>query len=329
MRWANRHAVFGAAVTVIALGASVLLMSCGQEKAPRETIPYANGIRTAIIHVPTQTDPQGPVPLVISLHGMLNTPEGSRKQTEFDALADREGFVVAYPDARNSFWNVLTTRRDADDILFITGLIDHMVATHGVDPTRVYLTGTSNGAMMVHAIARAIPERLAAIAPAFGALSRMIERAGAPGVPMPTLIIHGTADYIFRWNGGGSSGFGLPWYASVPETVAFWTVNNGCSEVTETGMLPDTDPTDGTTAGRTVYGGCADGAEVVLYTVFGGGHNRPGSLHNPMGGYGRVCMDFNATEVMWAFFKGHSRAQTQVKGTRRRAVQCSLTGCSQ
>jgi polyhydroxybutyrate depolymerase len=287
------------------------LSACGPEKAPRETIRYGSHCRTALVHVPPKQDNAGPLPLVIALHGILNTPENADKQTAFRELADREGFVVAYPDARMGVWNIFNSRRDADDIRFLSALIDQMVAKYQVDPARVYLTGTSNGGMMVHTVARVMPERFAAIAPAFGPLARSTERAGAPGVPMPTLIIYGTADNILRWGGGGSSGFGLPWYSSVPDMVAFWANNNGCSEVAESTDLPDIDPNDGTTASRTVYGGCTDGAEVVLYTVHGGGHNRPGTLNNPNGGYGAVCMDFNATEVTWAFFKTHWRTQPE------------------
>ncbi len=302
----SRTACTGALAVLVA-GSSLLLTACNPARMPRETIHYGNQSRTAVVHVPPNWDSASPLPLVIALHGMLNTPENTEEQTDFAKLADREGFVVAYPDARLGFWNIFTTRKDADDIRFISALVDQLVAAHQVDPTRVYLTGSSNGGMLVHAIARAVPEKFAAIAPVYGSMTRAIERAGPPGLPMPTLIIHGTADYLLRWNGGGSSGFGLPWYTSVPETVAFWTANNGCSGVVETTALPDTDPTDGTTASRTVYGGCSDNAEVVLYTIYGGGHNRPGTLHNPNGGYGRVCMDFNATEVMWAFFRAHPR----------------------
>ena len=310
-----RHSAHGVHIVHIApflllAHACFLCTSCSRHEAPRETVACGDGIRTTVVHVPAGISPDARLPLVIALHGLLNNPEGAARQTEFDALADREGFVVAYPDARLTFWNIFDSRRDADDVQFICALIDQMVATHQVDPARVYLTGTSNGGMMVHTVARAVPERFAAIAPAFGSITRAAEHAGPPGVPMPTLVIHGTADRFIRWDGGGSSRIGLPWYASVPETVAFWAQNNGCADAGETEPLPDTDPTDGATASRTVYGGCRDGAEVVLYTVHGGGHNRPGSLTNPNGGYGRVCMDFNATEVTWAFFKTHSRPHT-------------------
>ena len=301
---------FPGGLAVLLSGMLLLLPACRPEREPRETIQYGGQTRTAMVHVPPKQDPATTLPLVIALHGLLNNPEGAARQTEFDALADREGFVVAYPDARLTFWNIFDSRREADDVRFICALIDQMVATHQVDPARVYLTGTSNGGMMVHTVARAVPERFAAIAPAFGSITRAAEHGGPPGVPMPTLVIHGTSDRIIRWDGGGSSRIGLPWYASVPETVAFWAQNNGCADTGDTVPLPDTDPTDGTTASRTVYGGCRDDAEVVLYTVYGGGHNRPGSLNYPNGGYGRVCMDFNATEVMWAFFKSHSRPHT-------------------
>ena len=52
-----------------------------------------------------------------------------------------------------------------DDVAFIDQLIDAVKAQHNTDPRRVYLTGASNGGMMVHYLAHKLPHKLAAVVP--------------------------------------------------------------------------------------------------------------------------------------------------------------------
>ncbi|MCX6008557.1 MAG: hypothetical protein NTW48_00675 [Chloroflexi bacterium] len=52
--------------------------------------------------------------------------------------------------------------------------------------------------------------------------------------------------------------------------------------------------------------GCQDGAEVVLYAIEGGGHTWPGGLqYLPELVIGKTSREFNASEVIWQFFKEH------------------------
>jgi dienelactone hydrolase len=55
--------------------------------------------------------------------------------------------------------------RGADDIAFLDALIDRLVAQHGADPARIFMTGSSNGGMMTFVYAATRPRRLAAAAP--------------------------------------------------------------------------------------------------------------------------------------------------------------------
>jgi len=65
---------------------------------------------------------------------------------------------------------------------------------------------------------------------------------------------------------------------------------------------------DGTRVRHTVFAGCGEGRSVELYTIEGGGHTWPGG---PAAGWrvGRVSRELDATEVIWAFFAGHSRGE--------------------
>ena len=49
--------------------------------------------------------------------------------------------------------------------------------------------------------------------------------------------------------------------------------------------------------------GCA--ADVVFYTVDGGGHAWPGGGWMPEAIVGHITQDIDATRVMWAFFEQH------------------------
>jgi polyhydroxybutyrate depolymerase len=62
---------------------------------------------------------------------------------------------------------------------------------------------------------------------------------------------------------------------------------------------------DGTRVRRWAYPGCADGREVVLYTIEGGGHTWPGGP--PVGrSVGRVTRDLRATPLILDFFDGQA-----------------------
>ena len=58
--------------------------------------------------------------------------------------------------------------------------------------------------------------------------------------------------------------------------IALWVKANGCQEPPRVEDLPENDPDDGTRVRRTTYAAGPKGAEVVLYTIEGQGHNWPG-----------------------------------------------------
>ena len=125
---------------------------------------------------------------------------------------------------------------------------------------------------------------------------------------MPVLIINGKEDPLERWEGGeirlGGRTYGV--VLSVADTVEFWVEKDRCTSSPVVTQLPDTDPADGTTVWTEVYGGCEGDAEVVLYAIEGGGHTWPGGLqYLPEAIIGKTSREFNASEVIWQFFKAH------------------------
>jgi len=119
------------------------------------------------------------LPLVIVLHGGGGTGEDQVKLTEggLNTLADKEGFIVVYPDGFDKHWNdgrsgeetgYRTQEENIDDVGFISSLISYFIKELNIDPKRVYVTGMSNGAMMSYRLACELTEKIAAVAPVAG-----------------------------------------------------------------------------------------------------------------------------------------------------------------
>ena len=88
---------------------------------------------------------------------------------------------------------------------------------------------------------------------------------------------------------------------SVEDSVGFWTISNSCFGQAQVDMIPDANQNDGTSTSKSLYHGNAD---VVLFTVHGGGHCWPGGVqYAPQSLIGRTSRDFIATEVIVDFYK--------------------------
>jgi len=235
----------------------------------------------------------------------------------FNRLAERDGFVVVYPDGLERHWNdgrgvgaYRAHRENIDDVGFLTALIDHLARGLPVDRARIYATGISNGGLMSFRLAREAATVIAAIAPVAISMSEQIARMRQPARAVPVLMMPGTQDPLVPYEGGeigralarGGPGFGR--VIPVAEAVRYWVEHNHCAPLPAVTVEPDRDPLDGTRVRREVYGSCRDGTEVVLYAVEGGGHTWPGGLqYLPERIVGRTSRDINAAEVIWAFFR--------------------------
>src|SRR5580693_3227701 len=128
-------------------------------------------VRTFVLYTPRDLRPGAP--LLFMFHGGGGDGPMAREGTghEFDLLADRKGFIVAYPDGINRSWtgcrqvqNRVAGRRSIDDVGFIDAIITQEVARHRIDPKRVFATGHSMGAALAYRLALERPHEFAAIA---------------------------------------------------------------------------------------------------------------------------------------------------------------------
>src|SRR5690606_4645641 len=107
----------------------------------------------------------------IALHPFASSGKALRALSGLDALAERDGFLIAYPDSVDLYWDDGRPRpswfpepEPVDDIGFLAALIDDVSARYTVDPARVVLTGLAQGGELAYAAACQMPERFAAVA---------------------------------------------------------------------------------------------------------------------------------------------------------------------
>ncbi len=288
-------------LSLCALGALLLALLWALTNRANSSIVSGGERRSYLLHVPASYDPATPVPLIISIHGFAEWPAHQMQTSLWNDLADRQGFIVVYP-AGTGFprrWRTGGgTSADAmQDVKFIADLIDALAARYNIDRTRIYANGLSNGGGMSYQLACRLADRIAAAGSVSGAYLLPLS-ACQPSRPVPLIAFHGTADPVVPYAGGPSRSFDLP-FPDVPAWIAAYAERNGCE------ATPSPLPARGEVGG-VQYTGCRDDAEVVFYTIAGGGHAWPGGEPLPRFIVGQTSQDIDATAVMWEFFSRHA-----------------------
>lgn len=276
-----------------------------------QSIEHGGLTRTYLVHLPAGYDGKTALPLVLVLHGGGGDGAGTARLTGFSDVADREGFIVAYPDGVDRNWRdgrEVVGQPEVDDVGFLSALVEHLGRTYAVDPRRIYATGISNGALMSYTLACERAALFAAVGPVAGSMPEPLGPRCRPARPISIVQIHGTEDRFVPWDGGFVIGGRRGRVLSVPDTIALWAGLDGCPTAPRTVQEPDRDRGDGTRVRRTGWGPCRDGTEVALYTVEGGGHTWPGGLqYLPVWIVGRTSRDLVASAAIWAFFAAHTK----------------------
>lgn len=287
------------------------------------TLAFQARERSYYFHLPDPAPAAGPLPLLFALHGG-GRAEGDEyaAKTGYNRIADREGFIVVYPNGVDAQWNDgrgvtfrgVPDNGKVDDVGYIGALIDLFVERYRADPARVYVEGSSNGGMMTQRIACELSGRIAAAASVISSIPANIYPECARAGVLPVLIMSSTTDPWVPWDGGAVSPLGRASgeVISVPQAITFWSSHDGCDPQPVTESLPDPDQSDGSTVLKRSYGGCDDGAQVVLYEVIGAGHSRPGMIGRvPERLLGRKNRDIDASEEIWRFVSQFTNAGKQ------------------
>ncbi len=272
--------------------------------------------RSYLVHVPPRCDGTHKVPAVIMLHGTGGSAEEAESYTGFDDESDREGFVVAYPNATLPFphrassrysnpalWHERSGRGDLArthraDIDFISAVIDDLEDHYLADPDRVYITGFSNGGSMTFSLGLNLSDRLAAIAPVSGQLPHTHRRLA---YPLPLLFIVGSEDPVHPIEGDELPLTGADEDTPAMKTLLHWRGMLACKgrkvQLVSNGVT------------QLTFDDCIRGGEIVAYRVEGLGHVWPGGPNLLTRWLGHTSSKLMATEVIWQFFKAHPRVK--------------------
>lgn len=271
--------------------ASLLMVLCLQMAAQTwEDVKVGTSTRKTLTYVPKNVE-KSPA-LVISLHGFNQDPEFQQKQTQWNAMADKEGFIVTYPLANNKMWDTNGT----SDVMFVATVIQEMINQHHVDKNRIYLSGFSMGSWLGYHCLETLGDKIAAFGPVSGMDIGKQPRANRM---VPIMHIHGTGDDVFKYKGDPYHMAGG--YPSIEEYVKKWAAYEGCDTSNPQVIRPY--PAGRNTANdtRTIYNNVNDDVEVNLISIDGKGHwhsNDPNGV--------------NSTQELWNFFKHHQLNQHPV-----------------
>jgi polyhydroxybutyrate depolymerase len=241
--------------------------------------------RSYVVHAPAGA-PNG---LVLNLHGAGQTGGVQMAVTNYNAVADQYGFVVAYPDGIDFSWAdgrgaSVPDQRGVDDVGFLVALVDQLTAQYGIPRGRVFATGMSAGGFMATRLGCQRADVFAAIAPMAGTLGSGYPCA--PSQPVSVLEAHGNADPVVPFNGGPMVGRGGPSdVVAAPAMAQRWRDVDACPP-------PVTQPGPGVL--RYTSTGCAGGTEVSFVQIDGGDHVWPVGA-------------FDATQASAQFFASHGR----------------------
>jgi polyhydroxybutyrate depolymerase len=271
--------------------------------ARRVTLSFQNRTREYLLYVPAATSGS----LVLAFHGGGQAAAQLQRMTGLDALADREHFIVAYPEAFERSWadgrnETSAEKQGIDDVGFAKAVIADIARMHPIDRSGVFATGLSNGAIFTHRLACEAAETFAAIAPVIGAMAKNTAGSCHPRVPVAIVAIQGRADPSVPFDGNEH-------LQSSRATEEMWRSLNGCAPAVVSTSLPVL-VRDGTSVARRSYANCRGHGDVVWYEIEGGGHRWPPETVSDVRSQrenGVSSQNLNASDVIWAFLNTHAR----------------------
>lgn len=287
----------------LAIASSVVVVACSASAAPKATaadagclVPGANVItvtsktkpanlapgnhvlvmraagfeRCVLLFVPQDTVASRP--LVLVFHGATDTASSTEETTDFQAVAEQSGDVVAFLQGYDNTWNDGAGATDAEragvnDVRFTSVAIAALEKLVHFDHKRIVGAGFSNGALMVEDLGCKLTSQFALIVPVEGQLPVNVAASCAPSRPVSVYEVHGTDDTAIPYGGGTFHGVddSIITVLSAPGSAKKWAKLDHCSTTAVTTYPSSQIRLDS-------YGSCRSGAAVVLRTIIGGVH---------------------------------------------------------
>ncbi|KAK7914117.1 alpha/beta-hydrolase [Apiospora marii] len=124
--------------------------------------PDPTGKAKMYVYVPSQLAPKPAI--IVALHYCAGTAEAYFAGSPYAQLADAKGFVVVYPESphQGTCWDVSSraslTHNGGSDSASIASMVGYALQKYGGDASRVFVTGSSSGAMMANVMAATYPD---------------------------------------------------------------------------------------------------------------------------------------------------------------------------
>jgi len=230
--------------------------------------------RSFIRHIPPGYTGKTPVPVMIDFHPLGGTGSSQKGASGWGALADKEGFIVIWPDGVENSWNAGRCCRAAyeqkiDDVGFTKAIITTLASEACIDAKRVYATGCSNGGGMAFKVGCDAADVIAGIAPvdfdcvtSAAANDRTCGTACAPPRPITEVQFRATGDTAVPYEGGLRSGGTTTFPGALQTFMAFGSIN----------MCSGTPQALAGHPACQAYPMCGGDVDTVLCTVQGGSH---------------------------------------------------------
>jgi polyhydroxybutyrate depolymerase len=313
---------FYSLVTIVALGGVLFGYFV---YTPDPEIPHLSGTltrglvdmggltRTYLAYVPRGLAKDAP--LVLVMHGSGESGARIRLETGygFDRLADSHHFAVVYPNAHKGDWNACGTVGDVnangagvDDVVFLTGVVDKLVAEIGIDPDRAFAAGSSRGGFMALRLALEAPSRFRAVA----AVSANVHTPDnfkckpGPNGTSSVMIMNGTEDPLVPFGGGEVSFFRFSYrYGNVMSSRDSGQYFADLNHIAGAPATNETQTAEGVHVKHVIWHSSGSNVEVELVAVEGGGHGIPQPYRRHPRLLGPSPKEPNGPAVIWAFFE--------------------------
>ncbi|WP_229418748.1 extracellular catalytic domain type 1 short-chain-length polyhydroxyalkanoate depolymerase [Pseudoduganella flava] len=198
--------------------------------APGRWLAGQHGPMSYWLYLPHAVPADAPdgLPLVLMLHGCQQTATQFAQGTRMNAMAEKKGYAVLYPQQSVAVhaqrcwrWFDRATQLGGGDVQPVSAVLATVLGQYPIDRRRIYVCGISAGAGMANIMALNFPDLFAAVGlhsgpvygaghGAVGALGVMRHGGGARTEtairevlarraafpPLPTILIQGEADTV-------------------------------------------------------------------------------------------------------------------------------------
>lgn len=307
-----------------------------------------------LLYTPKSYKDQRPAPLVVVVHGCQTTADQQMRSSLFNQVAERERFVVLYPDVdalgrlqpgpANQCWKFPyppAWTRDGSDAGAIADMTRAVMVDRNIDAERVYIIGMSAGGLMASIEAAAYPDLYAAAGiiasagyvdwPCFTTgvgipveLSAQLayQEMGPRARVVPRFVLGGTADQAFPpacvtkalEQGLRTNNLVLSGQQDTPIALAPAAVRDQ--------QVPD--GYSYTVSSYDDPGGCLI---AELWMVEGLAHSWPGGTTNPEDQYNNDTKAPSGAEASWAFFQRYRKSDTALPASVMRTAPRTGSAC--